>query len=157
MWWLSAKRRKRTTNPAAKVEPMPDYTVYDALQMAISPVIMISAYGMLMLSMTNRLGRAVDRARSLSGEPVTKRQLQAELLSRRVRRIRSGILAISLATFFAAVLVLALFLSVFMHLELRLVVSALFVASLLCLIASLACLIADVTDSLRAMDVELKS
>ena len=92
---------------------MQGYTVFDALQMAISPVIMISAYGMLLLSMTNRLGRAIDRARLLSGESATNRQLQVEILSRRARRIRAAILAISLAMFFAAVLVLALAIACF--------------------------------------------
>lgn len=135
---------------------MQSYTVFDALQMAISPVIMISAYGMLLLSMTNRLGRAIDRARLLSGESAANRQLQVEILSRRARRIRAAILAISLAMFFAAVLVLALFLSIFMHVDLELVVSALFVASLLSLIFSLACLIADVSGSLKAMETELR-
>ena len=125
--------------------------------MAISPVIMISAYGMLLLSMTNRLGRAIDRARALSGESAANRQLQVEILSRRARRIRSAILAISLAMFFAAVLVLALFLSIFMHVDLELVVSALFVASLLCLIASLVYFIADIFASLHAMEAELKN
>jgi hypothetical protein len=135
---------------------MQNYTVFDALQMAISPVIMISAYGMLLLSMTNRLGRAIDRARLLSGESAANRQLQVEILSKRARRIRAAILAISLAMFFAAVLVLTLFLSIFMHLDLELVVSALFVASLLSLIVSLICLISDVSGSLRAMDAELR-
>lgn len=124
--------------------------------MAISPVIMISAYGMLMLSMTNRLGRAIDRARSLSGQSAANRQLQVEILSQRARRIRAAILAISLAMFFAAVLVLTLFLSIFMHVDLKLIVSALFVASLLSLIFSLLCLIADVTGALRAMEAELR-
>lgn len=117
---------------------------------------MISAYGMLLLSMTNRLGRAIDRARLLSGESAANRQLQVEILSKRARRIRAAILAISLAMFFAAVLVLTLFLSIFMHVDLELVVSALFVASLLCLIVSLVCLISDVSGSLRAMDAELR-
>jgi hypothetical protein len=135
---------------------MESYTVFDALQMAISPVIMISAYGMLMLSMTNRLGRAIDRARLLAGESAANRQIQIEILSKRARRIRAAILAISLAMFFAAVLVLVLFLSIFMHVDLRLVVSSLFVASLLSLIASLVGLIADVTGSLEAMDAELR-
>ena len=124
--------------------------------MAISPVIMISAYGMLLLSMTNRLGRAIDRARALSGESTANRRLQVEILSKRARRIRAAILAISLAMFFAAVLVLTLFMSIFMHVDLKLVVSAFFVASLFCLIVSLAYLIADVTGSLRAMDAELR-
>ena len=56
--------------------------------------------------------------------------------------------------FFAAVLVLAFFLSVFMHVDWELLVSALFVASLLCLIVSLVCLMADMTGSLRAMDAD---
>lgn len=140
---------------ATSVSAVQNYTIFDALQMAISPVIMISAYGMLLLSMTNRLGRAIDRARLLSGESAANRQLQVEILSKRARRIRAAILAISLAMFFAAVLVLTLFLSIFMHVDLELVVSALFVASLLCLIISLVCLIADVTGALRAMDAEL--
>lgn len=141
---------------ATSVSAVQNYTIFDALQMAISPVIMISAYGMLLLSMTNRLGRAIDRARLLSGESAANRQLQVEILSKRARRIRAAILAISLAMFFAAVLVLTLFLSIFMHVDLELVVSALFVASLLCLIISLVCLIADVTGALRAMDAELR-
>lgn len=141
---------------ATSVSAVQNYTIFDALQMAISPVIMISAYGMLLLSMTNRLGRAIDRARLLSGESAANRQLQVEILSKRARRIRAAILAISLAMFFAAVLVLTLFLSIFMDVDLELVVSALFVASLLCLIISLVCLIADVTGALRAMDAELR-
>ena len=140
-----------------KVGAVQNYTVFDALQMAISPVIMISAYGMLLLSMTNRLGRAIDRARSLSGGTAANRQLQVEILAGRARRIRAAILAISLAMFFAAFLVLVLFLSIFMHLDLELAVSALFIASLLSLIASLIHLIADILASLRAMETELKS
>lgn len=125
--------------------------------MAISPVIMISAYGLLLLSMTNRLGRAIDRARSLAGHSCVNRQFQVSILAKRARRIRSAILAISLATFFAALLILVLFLSVFAHVDVKLIVSALFVASLISLIVSLVCLIADVLGSLQAMDAELRS
>ena len=66
-------------------------TVFDALQLAVSPVIMISAYGMLLLSMTNRLGRAIDRARQLSREPEAKRRIQVEILAKRARWIRLSI------------------------------------------------------------------
>ena len=40
------------------------------LQVAIGPVILISGIGLLLLTMTNRLGRAIDRARLLKA--VTK-------------------------------------------------------------------------------------
>ena len=135
---------------------MDQYSIFDALNLAISPVIMISAYGMLLLSLTNRLGRAIDRARVLAGESGASRQLQVEILAKRARRIRAAILAVSLAMFFAAILVLVLFVTVFAHIDLKLVVSVLFVASLFSLIFSLVCLIADVSGSLKAMEAELR-
>lgn len=36
------------------------------LQLAIGPVILISGVGLLLLSMTNRFGRIIDRARALN-------------------------------------------------------------------------------------------
>jgi len=132
------------------------YSIFDALNLAISPVIMISAYGMLLLSLTNRLGRAVDRARVLAGQTGANRELQIAILAQRARRIRAAILAISLAMFFAALLVLALFVSVFAHIDLKVVVSVLFVSSLFSLIFSLVCLIADVSGSLKSMETELR-
>ena len=37
------------------------------LQTAIGPMILISGIGLLLLTMTNRLGRAIDRTRTLVG------------------------------------------------------------------------------------------
>jgi len=150
------RRFASTREIALGFEGVEQYSIFDALNLAISPVIMISAYGMLLLSLTNRLGRAVDRARVLAGQSGASRQLQVEILARRARRIRAAILAVSLAMFFAAVLVLVLFVSVFAHIDLKIVVSVLFLASLIGLIFSLAFLIADVSGSLKAMEIELR-
>ena len=38
------------------------------LQMGIGPTILISGVGLLILSMTNRLGRVIDRARIMARE-----------------------------------------------------------------------------------------
>jgi hypothetical protein len=38
------------------------------IQMAVGPVILISGVGLLLLSMTNRFGRIVDRSRILARE-----------------------------------------------------------------------------------------
>ena len=38
------------------------------LQLAIGPMILISGVGLLLLSMTNRFGRIIDRARLLAAE-----------------------------------------------------------------------------------------
>ncbi|HEX7809559.1 MAG TPA: DUF2721 domain-containing protein, partial [Thermoanaerobaculia bacterium] len=46
------------------------------LQIAVGPVILISGIGLLLLSMTNRLGRVVDRSRELARE--NRASLQAD-------------------------------------------------------------------------------
>jgi len=60
------------------------------LQTAVSPVVLISGVGLLLLTMTNRLGRIVDRARSLAarvkeadGEDPEPLHAQLRILSQR--------------------------------------------------------------------------
>ena len=103
--------------------------VFEALQLAISPVILISAYGMLLLSMTNRLGRAIDRARQLVREGAAKEE-QIAIIARRAVWIRSAIVFTSLALIAAALLVLVLFASVLLSVGSASVVSVLFIAAL---------------------------
>ena len=66
------------------------------LQVAIGPVILISGGGLLLLSMTNRLGRVIDRSRLIvearRKAPEAERarfSSQLEVLSRRARLVRS--------------------------------------------------------------------
>ena len=134
---------------------MPAHTVFDALHVAVSPVILISAYGLLLLSLTNRLGRAIDRARMLAREPSSNRGVQIEIIARRAKWIRSAILYVAIAIVSAAVLVLVLFLSVFLPVDMKVVVTALFTLSLLCLIVSLGYFMVDIFGSLKAMEAEL--
>jgi hypothetical protein len=68
------------------------------LQLAVGPVILISGVGLLLLSMTNRFGRIVDRSRLLVREfreaaaPDRERILaQLKVLARRARIVRAGI------------------------------------------------------------------
>jgi hypothetical protein len=135
---------------------MPAHTVFDALHVAVSPVILISAYGLLLLSLTNRLGRAIDRARMLARESESNRAVQIAIIARRAKWIRSAILYVAIAIVSAAVLVLALFLSVFLPMDLKVLVTALFTLSLLCLIVSLGYFMVDIFGSLKAMEAELE-
>jgi len=45
---------------------MPLSELIPLLQIAVGPVILISGVGLLLLSMTNRFGRIIDRSRQLS-------------------------------------------------------------------------------------------
>jgi len=135
---------------------MQPHSVFEALQLAVSPVILISAYGLLLLSMTNRLGRAIDRARSLVRESKANRDIQIAIITKRAKWIRSAILFIAIAIFSTAVLVLVLFLSIFLPVDVKLFVSALFIFSLISLIVSLTYFIIDIFGSLKAMEADLE-
>ena len=95
---------------------MDSHSVFQALQLAVSPVILISAYGLLLLSMTNRLGRAIDRARLLVREGAAKED-QITIITRRAGWIRSAIVFTSLALLAAALLVVVLFASIYLPLN----------------------------------------
>jgi hypothetical protein len=50
------------------VEALTSETLLPIIQLSITPVILISGEGALMLTLTNRMGRIVDRTRSLAGQ-----------------------------------------------------------------------------------------
>lgn len=133
------------------------------LQAAVSPVILISGVGLLILSMTNRFGRVVDRSRLIGGAlreaPPTERprlQSQLEILFRRARLLRVAISGATLSVLVAAILVIALFLAAFLHVEVVLLSAILFIACLTMLIISLVAFLKDISLSLSALKLELK-
>ena len=130
--------------------------VFQALQLAVSPVILISAYGLLLLSMTNRLGRAIDRARHLAREGTHAKQEQIRIIARRAVWIRLSIVFTALALIAAALLVLVLFASVYLTVDISAAVVLLFVGSLVSLVIGLAYFLADIFGSLHAMKAELQ-
>jgi Protein of unknown function (DUF2721) len=133
------------------------------LQTAISPVVLISGVGLLVLSMTNRFARTTERARSLAANrggadeaEQARLDLQIRILFRRSRIL---LLSTSLAlasVLLAALLTVALFIHYLAAVSLYYLVMALFVLSLTSLIASLVLFIQDMTLSLRALREELR-
>ena len=134
------------------------------LQTAIGPVILISGIGLLLLTMTNRLGRAIDRARILVGNlPNTtetrrdKIAAQLQILWRRARLIRLAIALASVSALAAAILIIALFLTALWQIETSWIIVVLFIVCMLCLIGSLALFIHDINQSLAALKLELEA
>ena len=132
------------------------------LQTAIGPVILISGVGLLLLSMTNRLSRVIDRARVLlalserTSGPVKARALaQLEILWQQARLIRLAILLGAVSVLFAACLIILIFIMALFKLDDAWVISLTFAACLISLIASLVAFITDINRSLRALKVEL--
>ncbi|MFO1515109.1 MAG: DUF2721 domain-containing protein [Verrucomicrobiota bacterium] len=137
--------------------------IIPVLQVAIGPVILISGVGLLLLTMTNRLGRAIDRARQLAAElrranPHDRAETLAQvvIIYRRARLLRLTIALAALSVLLAGVLIISLFLTALMHWENGLAVSLVFIACLGSLIASLVTFIYDIHLSLVALKLELR-
>lgn len=134
------------------------------LQAAVSPVVLISGVGLLILSMTNRLARVVDRSRQLgaarrgnTGSERTTVEAQLSILVRRARLLRRAIRASTWCVLMAAVLVIELFLSAFLQFDGTLISALLFVSCLLFLIVALVSFLQDINLSLVALDLELEA
>ena len=144
---------------------MPITTVRElipVLQVAIGPVILISGVGLLLLTLTNRYGRTIDRARQLVGElrelassDRERLEGQIEILYRRARLIRLSITLAAVSVLLASVMIIVLFLTALWRLEVALLISLLFIGSMASLIVSLGAFIRDLNLSLMALKMEL--
>ncbi len=134
------------------------------LRDAIGPVILISGVGLLLLTMTNRLGRAIDRARQLKSE-LSKRteaerdqvQAQVAIIYQRAKLIRMSITLAALSALLAAGLVVTLFVTALLQWHNGWLVSLIFIGCMASLIASLVAFIRDINLSLLALRLELGS
>jgi hypothetical protein len=143
---------------------IPVQQLIPVLQIAIGPVILISGVGLVLLSLTNRFGRAIDRSRQLGREmreagsaERQKLALQVEVLYRRARVIRLSIILATLSILLAAVLIIVLFVAASLKLEAGLAISLLFICCMSSLIGSLMAFIRDIQLSLHALKLELDS
>ena len=132
------------------------------LQTAIGPVILISGVGLLLLLMTNRLGRIIDRARSLaaarksaSGDALQPIEAQLQILWRRARLIQAAIALAAASALAAALLVITLFFTALLRLETAWIVGGVFCLCLAGLVGSLLVFIRDINLSLAALKLEL--
>jgi hypothetical protein len=138
-------------------------TLIPTLQLAIGPVILISGIGLLLLGMTNRYGRTIDRTREMAracrGVAVPDRErvtAQLRILMSRARLLRAAIATACTSVLLAALLVIVLFVGAVLGLAVTaLVVGGLFIACMTALIASLVLYLGDVNRSLRALKLEV--
>ena len=132
------------------------------LQTAIGPMILISGVGMLLLNMTNRLGRTIDRSRQLvellkhcDEEERLRYKLQLDILWKRARILQSAIALIATSALLAALLVIAIFFSVLLKIEAAVILSTLFILCLSSLIGALIFFLRDINFTLHALALEL--
>jgi Protein of unknown function (DUF2721) len=132
------------------------------IQTAVGPVILISGVGLLMLSMTTRLGRIIDRSRLLVRELMTASApehphliAQLTVLYQRAKIIRLVIILATASVLLAGVLVISLFLAALLQLEAALFVIFCFILCVASLIVSLLLFLIELQMALRALRLEL--
>src|ERR1700684_756807 len=130
------------------------------IQVALTPIFLISAIGVTLSVLTSRLARIVDRARAM--EDVLRRQdhvhdgrdLHAvlDVLARRARYINAAITFITLSALFIALVVVMLFVNAFLRWDLSTFIACMFILSMMSLAAALTSFLIEVriaTNTLR--------
>jgi hypothetical protein len=133
------------------------------IQLAITPVILITGLGSLMLSMTNRFGRIVDRTRILAvqaqaAKDESRAHIEAQLLIlyRRAKLVRRAVIFNTLGMFTSGLLVVVIFLSALAGLEAGLVILALFMGAIAFLLVALGYFLRDINLALKALGIEVE-
>lgn len=131
------------------------------LQLAISPAILISGVGLILLSLTNRFGRVIDRSRQLThavlgASDAKRRTILAEVrvLWLRARIVRAGIALAVLSALLAALLIISLFTGTLLSLDAA-VPAGLFIMCMICQIGAMVMFSWDINLSLKALELEL--
>jgi hypothetical protein len=132
------------------------------IQLSITPVILISGLGALVISMTTRMGRIVDRSRSLAGlvreakgAERTHIENQLEILFRRARLMRLAMTLVTLSIFTSGLLIMLLFVGGLAKITLSNVILGVFMLSVVFMLAGMVAFIRDVFVSLQALNLEV--
>jgi hypothetical protein len=133
------------------------------LQFSISPIALISGASLLLLSITNRFGRTIDRSRSLVRELESgagaafkeEHKKQLRILLARSRYLRNAVLFIIVSIFLSALMMMGVTAQVFLGWEFKLTVLVFLSLSVFSLCAAVVFLFLDVSAGLKALKLEV--
>jgi hypothetical protein len=133
------------------------------IQTAITPVILLSGVGALMITLTNRMGRIVDRTRSLAGQAQQAADgarahidEQLAIMWRRAKLLRLAVTFAGLSMLLSCVLVMVIFIDAFLERHFGIEAVVIFGASVASLILSLITFLRDIWMSLWALHIEVQ-
>ena len=134
-----------------------------ALQASIAPCVLISGIGLLLLCMTNRLGRASDRIwilakeiKSMPADETVSYRNQIPILYKRCLLLRLSIALAAFSIFLVANVILLLFSTYVLSLSLTNLIKFLFAVCLISLVISLVLFMFDIGLTLKALRIEIK-
>jgi len=131
------------------------------LQLSVSPVILISGMGLVLLSMINRYNHIVDASRKLSAmikksnDDNSNCYTQLDIIFLRAQVLRRAVIFAVLSLLLVAILIIVLFLVCLLHLEAGFVICGLFIGSMVTFSIALIAFLVDINMSLRAIALEI--
>lgn len=142
---------------------MTNLEIMDALKACVAPCVLISGAGLLILSVSNRLARPIDRIRSILShikenpdKASDSAKKQIKIFYKRCEFLRASIAFATWHVICVSLIMLVLFLSVAFQIQVAAYVSALFVIGLVCLICSLVFFLLDIRLTLRSLAIEIE-
>ncbi len=133
------------------------------IQAAIAPVVLISGVGLLLLTLSGRLGRIVDRTRLVAAELKSVGEderagllHQLNVLRHRARLIRLALTLSATAVALVGLVITLLFLGQIYPWHVTLVCTVLFVAALLCVVVAMFVFVRELTESLVALELSIE-
>jgi hypothetical protein len=132
------------------------------IQAAVAPVVLISGVGLLLLTLSARLGRIVDRTRIVAAERRTATPSQRDwldtqlsILERRARLIRLALALSATSVGVIGVLIAVLFLGLLLGWNVTIICTLLFVTALLCLVVAMFVFVRELFQSLTALKLSV--
>lgn len=138
--------------------------IAQVIQLAVAPVFLLTGIAGLLMVLTNRLARAVDRARAveaiyLAAPESRRREMEGEVrtLSRRARFIGRAITLVTVCALLVCADIVALFVGAFFGVDLSMVIGWIFIVAMLTLTAGLVFFLSEVHLATLALRIGLPS
>lgn len=125
--------------------------VAHVIQLAVAPVFLLTGVGAILSVLVNRLGRVVDRFRSLerlqgevAGPALESVRQEMNNLSRRARMIHWAIGLCTGCALLVCIVIATLFIGSITHIEMPNAIAGLFVLAMLSLVVGLLCFLREI-------------
>jgi len=133
------------------------------IQLSVAPVFLLTAIGTTLSVLTSRLNRIVDRARVLEGRTpslftMEQDEIRTELstISRRSKLINVAITLGTICALLICSMIAAMFIGVFLSIDLSDVVALLFVTAVIAFIGALLAFLREIFIAVNALRIGMK-